>query len=99
MGGMSTKPTPYLLGETVLSPTDRAALMNGRTPRRGEHEDDDDLYSVRFVVTGQATGSRLPIVLCERQDGRDALGVPKWVPYDPPGRILAAALLRACNVE
>ena len=87
---METK--PYLLGETYLNPSDRAEIMGGRAYKI-ERGDEAAVIRVRFVVVGQTRGG-VPIVACERDNGRDALGQPLWTHYDPPARIAAALMAR-----
>lgn len=97
MSGMPTKQTPYMLGDAHLSSAERAALF-GRTSRRDDHDDDHEPLHLRFVVTGHTPGG-LPLVSCEREDGRDALGIPKWTTFTPPTPIAFAMLLRALNLD
>jgi len=86
--------TPHLIGDIVLTPSERAALMGGSKRADPHAHAIDRPARYRFVVTAYTPGG-FPIVRAEREVGQAALGESIWVAEDNlPSALVAGMLVR-----
>ena len=88
----NTPKVPHPIGDIVLTPGERAALMTGGKRADPHAHAADKPVRYRFAVVAYTPGG-FPVVRAEREAGQAALGEPIWVAEDNLPLVLVAGML------